>query len=84
MVFLLVFCSLFRTSEMSLEGSQRVWLRILTFEKTKKMVFLLVFCSLFRTFAADLVCFGSKKLSHDVTRQAEKPVKQLITQCTQL
>ena len=41
------------------------------------MVFLLVFCSLFRTFAADLVCFGSKKLSHDVTRQAEKPVKTM-------
>ena len=31
------------------------------------------------TFAADLVCFGSKKLSHEVTRQAEKPVKQLKT-----
>ena len=53
--------------------------KVLTLEKTKKMVFLLVFCSLFRTFAADLVCSGSKKLSHEVTRHAEKPVKQFKT-----
>ena len=39
----------------------------------------MVFYSLFRTFAADLVCSGSKKLLHEVTRHAEKPVKQLKT-----
>ena len=38
----------------------------------------MVICSLFCTFAPDLVCSGSKKLSHEVTRHAEKPVKQLI------
>jgi large subunit ribosomal protein L21 len=43
------------------------------------LIFSLVFYSLFRTFAADLVCSGSKKLSHEVTRHAEKPVKQLKT-----
>jgi len=44
----------------------------------------LVVSWIFSTFAADLVCCGSKKLSHEVTRHAEKPVKQLNKQCTQL
>ena len=62
----------------------RLTSKVLTFEITKKISFLLVICSLFRTFAPELVCSGSKKLSHEVTRHAEKPVKQLNKQCTQL
>ena len=41
------------------------------------MIFLVV-SWIFSNFAADLVCCGSKKLLHDATRHAEKPVKQLI------
>ena len=38
----------------------------------------MVFYSLFCTFAPDLVRGGSRKLLHEATRHAEKPVKQLI------
>ena len=39
------------------------------------MIFLVV-SWIFSNFAADLVCCGSKKLLHDATRHAEKPVNQ--------